>query len=176
MEVTYRLRFWDLLWFKYYQAPRTLSFQIIVGFLLIIFGLVVFWTFSYTTYSLLGKVVMFILFLAAMTLAWMIFEFLYLAFLQLISYHQRMQVGGHSYKLSISEYGLVGETYVGRSEIKWLGIVKISQSKNYILIYFSERTAIVVPKRSFANKIAADSFFTYTRKFWEDGKKVSAPN
>ena len=173
MEVTYRNRFWDLVWFNFYQTPRMRSTQIMFGLFLIVFGYIAVGILNATHLSLFEKVVVFILILVAFLFAVMILQFIYLVFLQIVSAHQRLQVN-RDCKLSVSDDSVVSESAIGRSEIKWSGIVKIHQSKDYILVYISERAAVIIPKRSFANKADADKFFSYSRQLWENAKKVVA--
>jgi hypothetical protein len=175
MEVIYRNRFRDLVWFDFYLKPRTRSSQILYILLFILLGYNLFEVLKYTHLSLLTNTIVFILLVAAFLLVMIILEFIYLVFLQIVSSHQRLQVK-HDSKVSVLDSGVVTESAIGRSEIKWSGIVNIQQSKNYILFFLSERAACLIPKRAFANKADADKFFAYACQLWENAKNVAVPN
>lgn len=173
MELTYRNSFLDILWFNYYQAPRTRSTQIIFGFFLLVFGYTAVDVSKHSEHSMMVKIIIFIVILVLMLLVIALFQLIYLAFLQMVSPYQRLQVN-QDFKLSITENGLTTKSTNGSSELKWPGIVKIQQSKNYILVYYSERSACVIPKRAFTDKAEADRFYTYSHRLWENNKKMSA--
>lgn len=181
MEVTYRRSFWDMVWFNFYQTPRTLTSQILFGIITLAIGYGVFTAFVDNLTDnkfplwiyVLSYSILFILELLATFLIIAALIFLVLIFTYITSQSQRKQ-NRQECKLSVSENGLISETPIGRSEIKWSGIVKIHQSYRYVLLYFSERTALLIPKRAFVNKAEADDFFNYAYQFWDMAKKTSA--
>ena len=183
MEATYKIGFWDMVWFNFYQIPRTLTGQISIGIIALALGYVIFSAFGDNTdatdttfpfwINVLSYIILYIVVLVAILLAIVALIFLVLGFTYITSQSQRQQTKKEC-KLSVSENGVISESSIGRSEIKWSGIVKIRQSRNYILFYFSERAALLIPKRVFVNRADAEKFFNYSYQIWERAKNIGA--
>lgn len=180
MEATYKIGFWDMVWFNFYQMPRMLSGQVSIGIIALVVGYIIFSAFGENTdttfptwINFLSYVVVYIVVLVTILLAILVLTFLVHGFIYMTSPSQRQQTKKEC-KLLVSENGVISETTIGRSEIKWSGIVKIRQSRNYILFYFSERAALVLPKRVFVNRADAEEFFNYSYQIWERAKNAGA--
>lgn len=171
MEITYRNRFLDIVWFNNYQTFRTRRVQIIIGLFFAYGGYTLFDIVNRTSLSLLGKVFTVIVILALFLLFAMALQFMYLGFQQMTSSHQQLQTK-YDCKLSVAENGVITESAVFRSEIKWPGIVNLKRSKDFILFYISDRAACIVPVRAFATNLDAEKFFSCALQLWESGKNV----
>lgn len=172
-EIVYRNNFLDIIWFNIYQTPRSRTFQI--AFIIIVLGVaqVTFGSLIDTQLSFIVKILTFFLILLglfsgilAFSLAAIIFTYIMRKFD--IRYMQNC-------KLSVSEGGAMSETPFKNNGIKWSGIKSIKQVSNYILFYFSDMAAIMIPKRAFSNKIEADKFFKYSQQCFEKSKHTSMP-
>ena len=171
MEITYRNRFLDIVWFEYYLTFRARRVQIVFAIFLVYVGYTLFDIVNHTDLSVLGKVITVIVILAIFLLFLMALQFAYLGLQQIFSSHQQLQTK-HDCKLSVSKNGVTIESATMSSEIKWPGIVNLKRSKNFILFFISERAACIVPSRAFANNTDMDNFFSYSHQLWESEKNV----
>jgi hypothetical protein len=170
MEVKYRNTFGELIWFQFYQVPRLLSMQIATGVIVLIIGYRFFRRWSDLGYSLAVQIILFIVILFVFLVILVLFLLTIFVFLQLTSQHQRSQIN-QACKLVVSKAGLINESPVSRTEIAWSGIWKVSQTRNIILIYLSERSAFLISKKCFPNESEAQSFFNYTFDLWKSSKQ-----
>ncbi len=166
MKIKFGNHFIDIVWFSFYQMPRMRSTQIMLGILLLVVGYTSGDIVSQASLSLFGKVVVFIVVVLSLFLALIMINFLSLAFTHLVSSHSRLLVRSEK-RMEISESGMIAETEMGRSEMNWSGIEKIHQTRKYILIYISDKAAIVIPKRCFDSQVQAENFYSYLHQCWE---------
>ncbi len=160
MEIKFRNHFSDIVWFSFYQLPRTRSTQIMLGILLLFVGYTFRDIVSQTSFSASGKVMVFIVLILGVILALYVVHFISLVLMQLVSSHSRLLVRNEK-RVEISETGVISKTEMGRSEMKWSAIENIRQTKKYILIYISDRAAMLIPKRYFDNQAQAEEFYSY---------------
>ena len=67
-------------------------------------------------------------------------------------------LGQHTLKLS--EEGVFEESALKKSHFSWESIVSVEQSKNLVYLYVDKAMAILIPKDSFDNKGAIESFIS----------------
>ncbi len=68
--------------------------------------------------------------------------------------------------------GIISESKYGKSEFKWNIIQKIRESKNYFMIYVSQNSAIVIPKRIFSSKNDFTEFAKFINSKYVDLSKT----
>ncbi len=172
-EVVYRNNFLDIAWFNIYQFPRSRTIQI--SFILIILGVaqVIFGSLSDSEFSFGTKILTFLIILVILFLGLLAFTFAVLVFTYTIRKFDIRSI--QNCKLSVSEGGALSETPFRNNGIKWSGIKKIQRVSNYILFYFSDMAAIMIPRRIFASEIEADKFFNYSQQCFEKSNNTNSP-
>ncbi len=60
--------------------------------------------------------------------------------------------------LTISEDGLATKSDTSETLRKWTAIYRIASTRKYLLIYWNESLALVIPKRAFASRAEAAEF------------------
>lgn len=68
-----------------------------------------------------------------------------------------------THKIILNEKEVIESTRVGESRTLWIGVDRLEQSDEHLLIYTSPHAAYLIPKRAFANPQEADVF-------WESAK------
>jgi hypothetical protein len=66
------------------------------------------------------------------------------------------QLGRHTVKLE--ETGVVESTAVAEQRISWAGIDRVEHDPDYIYIYTTPMSALVIPKRAFTSSVEAEKF------------------
>lgn len=168
LEIIYKNNFWDTVWFNIYIFPRSRTLQI--SFVLILLGVaqVAFGGTSDPQPSFTTKAITFLIILATIFLAIFILSFAVLVFTYTLRKFDIRSM--QNCQLSISEGGAISETPFKNSGIKWSGIKNIKNSSKYMLFYFSDMAAIVIPKRFFSSNLEADKFFNYSQQCYEKFK------
>ncbi len=159
MKLTYRNTFYDRLVFSAYNLARNpvMIFLTVFCILLVTFGIILpaFRELPAGT-SVFAKVVGFVF-------AEMLFLGGFLAFvgvfttLSMISRKNKPLFCERT--ITLGEDGFIGESEFGKSEVRWATVQKLVRTRKYILIYLSQDSAVVVPRRAFENKTQWESFY-----------------
>ena len=168
LEITYRNNFWDIIWFNLYQTPRSRTSQI--SYVIIIFAVtfLLFSSLSDTELSFSAKFLTYAIILTLIFIGLIVLNFIILGFVYLVRQFDIRAI--QDCKLSVSEGGAISETPFKNTGIKWSGIEKIQQNSRYIMLYLSDRAALLIPKRAFANKFDSERFFDYSLSCFEKSK------
>ena len=169
MEISYRNSFGDFLQFGFYQTFRSKIILISLAFVLFAVGRLAFDVARTIDFSIFGKILTFSIVLAGGFIAFLLFLAAILLISALASSIARKGKSGEC-KIQVTENGLIVESSVARSDIKWSGINSIKQTNKFILIYLTKRMAFVVPKRVFASETDANNFFSYIKDLWATHK------
>ena len=62
------------------------------------------------------------------------------------------------HKINVSKDDLMAVTPAGESKIKWSSINKIMKNEKFIFLYISAASAIMIPRKSFADRQMEDGF------------------
>ena len=73
------------------------------------------------------------------------------------------------HKIIMNEKEIVETSDVGESRTLWVGVDRVEQSDEHILIYTTPHAAHVIPKRAFANSKAAEHFWESANLFKQAG-------
>lgn len=65
--------------------------------------------------------------------------------------------------LIVDEKGLIIESELSKSEIKWSAVQRLRRSGPYLFLYFSQQAATVIPRRAFDSEQSWDQFYKYCR-------------
>jgi hypothetical protein len=79
----------------------------------------------------------------------------------------RSMLGRHRVEISEKEITITNE--VSRGSILWVGVERVEQTSEYIIIYTASIKAVIVPKRAFADAREADVFYSTARRYLEIG-------
>ena len=66
--------------------------------------------------------------------------------------------------VTLGEDGFTTESVYGRSEYKWPVIQKLARTKGHVFLYFSQHSALVIPRRAFEGVAQWDAFYAYCRR------------
>ena len=66
--------------------------------------------------------------------------------------------------LTIGDAGFITESEYGRSEIKWSLVQKLVRTRNHIIMYLNQQSAIMIPRRSFESMTQWDTFYEICRR------------
>jgi hypothetical protein len=64
------------------------------------------------------------------------------------------------HSITISDRGLIEETEVNRTEVKWTAITRVVRTRRYILVFLSPIMAHIIPRRAFADSAECDRFYS----------------
>jgi hypothetical protein len=168
LETTYRNNFWDIVWFNLYQTPRSRTSQISFVIIILIVTFLLFSSLSDTELSFGDKIFTYVIILISIFIGIAMINFAILGFMYVVRQFDIRAI--QNCKLSVSEGGAISETPFKNRGIKWSEIEKIQQSSRYIMLYLSDRAALLIPKRAFANKFDAERFFEYSLSCFEKFK------
>ena len=79
----------------------------------------------------------------------------------------RSMLGRHRVEISEKEITITNE--VSRGSILWVGVERVEQSSEYIIIYTASIKAVVVPKRAFRDAREAEVFYSTAQRYLEIG-------
>lgn len=171
IEATYRNNFWDIIWFNFYQTPRNRGAQIsFIGTMLLI-AFLTFSALSGTEYSFSTKVLAYFLFLVIIFLGMIFLSFIVIGFIYMIRQFDIRTI--QDCKLSVSESGVVSETPFKNKGIKWSDVKKIQQNSKYLIIFLSDRAALLIPKRNLNGKVDAQKLFDYSEQCLVKSKNLT---
>lgn len=173
LEAVYRNNFLDIVWFNIYQFPRSRTVQIAFILIVLVAAQATFGSLNDSQLSFGIKTLTYIMILVALFLGLLTLTFAILVFTYIMRQFDIRSM--QNCKLSVSEGGAMSETPFKNNGIKWSAIKKIQQISNYILFYFSDMAAIVIPKRTFASKAEADIFFSYSQQCFEKFRNTKSP-
>jgi hypothetical protein len=75
---------------------------------------------------------------------------------------------GHQ-RVEISEKEITSTNEVSRGSILWVGVERIEQTNEYIIIYTASIKAVIIPKRAFQDRREAEVFYSTARRYLEIG-------
>jgi len=166
MEISYKNNFWDFVQFHLYQISRSKISLAALALVLFSVGRLALDVAQRVRFSLFGKIIAFNIVVVGGFTLFLVFVLILILMSAFATYLVHRGKSGEC-KVQASDNGLIVETSIARSEIKWTGIEAIKQNKSLILIYVTKRMAYLVPRRVFANKADANKFFTDVTQHWQ---------
>ena len=174
MKITYRNTFRDRLAFAAYHLPRkplmvlmTLGFLLVFTFQIAVPGMRA----MPPATSTLVRVLTFVIFEMMLIVALLVFWTL-ITLLTMISTKNKPLYCERT--LTVNEQGFVVESEFGRSETKWSLVQKLGRTRNHILMYLSADSALIVPRRAFADAGQWNAFYEVC-KCGKEGRPSPAP-
>jgi YcxB-like protein len=170
MEISYRVKYRDLLWANIYLLPRTKANQIIY-LLFLIFSLVMGVyimadpDLKFTT-IIFGAIIISIIMQVAV-----ICLIILLCSIIIPAYGHYRQLLMSDIRINISEKEFQEETVMGIQISKWEQIQKVIETDYYILILISDICVSVIPSRVFTNDSDAHKFYIFAKTHWYDARK-----
>lgn len=164
MTITYRNTFRDRVAFVAYGLPRK---PVIVLMVLGLVALVTFGTVIPTMREVtagrpwLVKVIAFI-FMECITLGIFFAFFATMLLLALVSKKNKPFYCERS--LTVGADGIVTESEYGRSETRWKTVQKLGYTRHHLYLYVNADSAMIVPRRVFADEGAWNAFYKICRK------------
>lgn len=68
------------------------------------------------------------------------------------------------HELRLAEDGMFSRTAIAETRRKWNGLWKVRSTNNYLTLYVTETSALIVPKRSFVSHAEAQAFEQFIRE------------
>jgi YcxB-like protein len=66
--------------------------------------------------------------------------------------------------VTLGEDGFMVESIYAKSEYKWPMIRKLARTNGHVFLYFSQLSALVIPRRAFEGVAQRDAFYDYCRR------------
>lgn len=169
MEISYKSRIYDSIYFNIYTNLREPIFLIIISLLAL----------HYSYYSIKGMTggqyswyvhvfafLYFMLLFGIISLVWI----LLIAVIMSVLRKNKSVLTDH--RIIINEEGLIEETKYNKSEHKWNGLHKLKETKKYIIIYITHWSGHVIPKSCFVDENQGKEFYNYcVQKLSENKEK-----
>lgn len=164
MKITYRNKFSDRLAFAAYHLPRNPIFLLFtIGFFLLITfeSVVPSIRSARADSSMVVQIVAFIF--TEMVLAAVLVSFwTVITVVMMISKKNKPLYCERT--LTIGDETFFTESEYGRSETKWTVVQKLARTRTLIIIYLSQETAVIIPRRAFENKAQWDACYELCRR------------
>jgi hypothetical protein len=65
------------------------------------------------------------------------------------------------HRVTLDDDGVLERTVVGETRTAWRGVHRVEEDERYIYVYTQPTGAHVIPRRAFADPVAADAFFRF---------------
>ncbi|MEL7569880.1 MAG: YcxB family protein [Eubacteriaceae bacterium] len=92
--------------------------------------------------------------------------------LYILKYDKTGIAGEHTVK--ISSEGISDATPFGNEYHIWRGILLAAKNKDYVFVYMSTASVIIIPKRAFETKDEAEEFYNKAVEYWKAARNVNA--
>jgi len=161
MEITYRLKYKDLVWFSFYCLPRTRANQLSYLFILllsILLGGIIILDTKMDFFS--SIIVVFFVSLLMQALVGITLVIWYLLVPRMGHFQKVLQ---NDIKVTMNETEYKEETGFGIQITPWNKLNKIIETDNYIVILVSELCGNIIPNRVFPNSEKAHSFYVFAK-------------
>ncbi|HEX5324551.1 MAG TPA: YcxB family protein [Capsulimonadaceae bacterium] len=169
MQVSYILEgrdYWNYSKHLLFQAPETWARWL--GFTLVLPCVVAFLAFQN-----ISQVPVRLAVIIAVLIVWLSYRLLYA---KRYAYKEAEKASEEERRisLSIAEDRLILQAEGVRAELVWQNIRQISQTPEYIYLFFSRSQGLIVPKRSFASSEASSVFYSTALRFKANEKPPSS--
>ncbi len=154
MKIAYKNTFCDIvafLWNHYIRSPFVIGFTLIVSAYI---GCTM-WKFTEEHTTIVIALVRFITTATVFPVIFLLIFFC--SALSMISRKNKTFLTDST--IELTDNGIITEDRYERSERVWDNIQRLIRTKRFILVYVSQRQAIVVPRRAFLNDQEWDSFY-----------------
>ncbi|MES2040545.1 MAG: YcxB family protein [Pseudomonadota bacterium] len=75
------------------------------------------------------------------------------------------------HRIQLTDAGLIEETSVNKTELKWSGITKIRTNRSHIRIYISPYNLFLIPRKAFESRQQSEDFSATARKFMASARE-----
>jgi hypothetical protein len=172
LEVTYRNNFWDIVWFNLYQTPRSRSSQISFVVAMLLIASIISSALNDTEFSLGIKIGVYLIAVISLVFGITMINFGILGFIYILRQFDIRAM--QDCRLSVSESGMITETPFKNRAIKWAAITKIQQNSRYIMFYFTDNAALLIPKRYLVGQVDSKYLFIYSQQCLEKSRNGSS--
>ena len=169
MTITYRNTFRDRLAFAGYHLPRNpLILLMTVGMVLLLtFQILVPAAREAAADKPLAVRVMAFVFMEFLLLAFVVVFWTVITVLTMISRKNKPLYCRRS--LTVGDEGFITESEYGRSETRWPLVQRLARTRTHIFLYLSQQSAVIVPRRAFADKTQWKAFYEICRRGTKPG-------
>ena len=152
----------DSMSFQIYALPRNFSVQLLyVGLFILIFF------FSYITLMELPPFFRLIVSFISAVICFSPMIVIFPIFLYINAKSKKNKTKYTNHKVTVTDKCIIEETEYKREQYNWNCIQKVSQSKNYLYVYDTNDSAIVIPKRCFKDKLEETNVINFIYQHWK---------
>lgn len=107
-----------------------------------------------------------------------LFLFIYLSLIRTLArLFTRGQFSPDGHFLAATQFTLAPEGFTTQSrytqgKVDWRGVLRLEESKDFLLIYIDLMQAYVIPKRCFATTEAAAAFYQQAQAYWQAARQA----
>lgn len=71
-------------------------------------------------------------------------------------------------RVTLSPEGITKSSDVDQTTVAWSGVERVMKDKDYLFVYISALTAIIIPRRAFADAVGFDEFAIKATRYYEE--------
>jgi hypothetical protein len=163
LEIVYQNTLGDVIRFNIYHQARLRTQQVSLTVFILLLG-IIFWNLAgQMSFSFMAKLGFVVIWVTLCLGVWAVIALVMIFF----SHSPKNNKGVITqHRIKLLEDNIVEETSVNTTTSAWSGIARVTQNRDYVMIYVSQHGAHIIPKKAFESNVAAQEFYEYAKQRW----------